>query len=147
MLDLDLSIVETFTGGIISQKLTSTNSPSFAHGIVLPIDQSQKDFLEITEEEFKTLYRKPGKLANLLAKKARNDFKTKLCLAMHGKIAEEQGKGEFRIETYYTLSSLWGEESIEYNLGGELLMLRERTSIIALDMLRKYLLKMMDESA
>jgi nicotinamide-nucleotide amidase len=147
MLDLDLSIVETFTGGIISQKLTSTNSPSFAQGMVLPIDQSQKDFLEITEEEFKTLYRKPGKLANLLAKKARNDFKTKLCLAMHGKIAEKQGKGEFRIETYYTLSSLWGEESIEYNLGGELLMLRERTSIIALDMLRKYLLKMMDESA
>jgi nicotinamide-nucleotide amidase len=147
MLNLDLCVVETFTGGIISQKLTSTNSPSFVQGLVLPIDQTQKDFLKITEEEFSAFYGKPRKLSNLLAKKARNDFKTKLGLATHGKIAEEQGKGEFRIETYYTLSSLWGEESIEHTLGGELWMIRERASIIALDMLRKHLLKMAQGSA
>ena len=141
MLDLDLCIVETFTGGIISQKLTSTNSPSFTQGVFLPIDQSQKDFLKITEEEFNTLNKEPRKLTTLLAKKARNDFKTKLGLATHGKITEEQGNGEFRIETYYTLSSPWGEESIEHNLGGELWMIRERASIIALDMLRKHLFK------
>ena len=148
MLNLDLCVVETFTGGIVSQKLTSTNSPSFVQGVVLPIDQSQKDFLKISEEEFSTLYRRePRRLGNLLAKKARNDFKTKLVLAMHAKIPEEQGKGEYRIETYYALTSPWGEESIEHALGGELWMIRERASIIALDMLRKHLLKMTQESA
>jgi nicotinamide-nucleotide amidase len=147
MLNLNLCVVETFTGGIISQKLTSTNSPSFTQGVVLPIDQSQKSFFKVTEEEFNTLYREPKKLTELLAKKARNNLQTKLGLAAHGKISEEQGKGKYRIMTYYSLSTLCGEETIEYTLGGELWMIRERASIIALDMLRKFLLKMTQGSA
>jgi nicotinamide-nucleotide amidase len=147
MLGLNLCVVENFTGGIISQKLTSTNSPSFTQGVVLPIDLSQKEFFKMAEEEFNTLYKEPKKLTDLLAKKARNDFKTKLSLATYGKIAEEQGKGEYRIETYYSLSGLCGEERIEHTLGGEIWMIRERASIIALDMLRKYLLKIMQQSA
>jgi hypothetical protein len=60
---------------------------------------------------------------------------------MFGKITEEQRKGEYRIETYYSLSTSTRIENQEYSLGGELWMVRERASIIALDMLRKYLLK------
>ena len=146
ILDLDLCVVETFTGGIISQKLTSTNSPSFTQGVVLPKDQSQKGFFKMTEEEFNALYGEPKKLTNLLAKKARTDFKTKLGLATHGKVAEEQKRSEYSTETYFTLSSPCGEETIEHTLGGELWMIRERASIIALNMLRKYLLNMSKES-
>jgi hypothetical protein len=60
---------------------------------------------------------------------------------MFGKIAQKQGEMDYRIETYYSLSTSTGIENQEYSLGGELWMVRERASIIALDMLRKYLLK------
>jgi hypothetical protein len=76
-----------------------------------------------------------------LARKSRNEYKTDLGLAVFGKFVEEQGKGEFRAEIYYSLSTPLGMESQKYSLGGEITMVRERASIIALDFLRKYLLK------
>ena len=76
-----------------------------------------------------------------MAQKARNEFKTDFGLAMFGKIVEKQGEGEYRIETYYSLSASTGIENQEYSLGGEPWMVRERAAIIALDMVRKYLLK------
>ena len=140
-LNLTLSVVETFTGGIISQKLTGTGSISFVQGLILFSDSSQRQFLNISDEEFNFLLQNPKGLTDLLAQRVRNKFKTDLGLAMIAKITEEQGKGEYRIETYYSLSTSTGIENQEYPLGGELWMVRERASIIALDMLRKYLLK------
>ncbi len=140
-LKLALSVVETFTGGILSQKLTSTNSNSFNQAVVLPSETSQRQFLNLSLEEFNSLKEDSRRLTDLLAQKARHEFKTDLGLAMFGKIAEKQGEGEYRIETYYSLSTSAGMEIQEYSLGGELWMVRERASIIALDMLRKYLLR------
>ena len=140
-LKLALSVVETFTGGILSQKLTSTNSNSFNQSVVLPSETSQRQFLDLSLEEFNSLKEDSRRLTDLLAQKARHEFKTDLGLAMFGKIAEKQGEGEYRIETYYSLSTSTGIEIQEYSLGGELWMVRERASIIALDMLRKYLLR------
>jgi nicotinamide-nucleotide amidase len=139
--DFTLSVVETFTGGIISQKLTGTDSNSFIQGTALPSEKSQRAFLELSSEEYNSLKEDSKRFTDLLAQKSRNEFKTDLGLAMFGKIAEKQGEGEYRIETYYSLSTSDGIENQEYSMGGELWMVRERTSIIALDMLRKYLLK------
>ena len=138
-LNLTLSVVETSTGGIISQKLTSTNSNSFIQGVVLSSETSQRQFLNLSSKESESLNKDSKWFTDSLAQKARNEFKTDLGLAMFGKIAEKQGEGEYRIETYYSLSTSTGIENQEYSLGGELWMVRERASIIALDMLRKYL--------
>jgi nicotinamide-nucleotide amidase len=140
-LKLTLSVVETFTGGIISQKLASTNSNSFIQGVVLPSETSQKQFSNITIDGFKSLRENSKIFTDLLAQKARNEFKTNFGLAMFGEIAERKGDGEFRVATNYSLSTSTGIENQEHSLGGELWMLRERASIIALDILRKYLLK------
>jgi nicotinamide-nucleotide amidase len=140
-LNLTLSVAETFTVGIISQKLASTNSPSFAQGVVLPLDSSQIRFLKMAEEEFNFLNKEPKKLTDLLATKARDEFKTDFGLAMFGKVLEEQEKGNYKIETFYSLSTQSEVENQEYALGGDLWMVRERASILALDMLRKYLIK------
>lgn len=140
-LSLTLSVVETFTGGIISQKLTSTNSISFAQGIVLPSESSQRQFLSLSSEEFNSLTEDSKRFTDSLAQKARNELKTNLGLALFGKIAERQGEGEYRIETYYSLSTSAGIENQEYSMGGETWMVRERAAIIALDFLRKHLLK------
>jgi nicotinamide-nucleotide amidase len=141
-LNLTLSVVETYTGGIISQKLASTGSTSFVQGVVLPTEASQKGFLSLSSEIFNSLKEDSKRFTDSLVQKARDEFKTDLGLAMFGRIAERQGEGEYRIETYYSLSTSTGIENQEYSLGGELWMVRERASIIALDFLRKYLLVM-----
>jgi len=140
-LDLTLSVVETLTGGIVSQKLTSTGSRSFIQGVALPSETSQSQFLNLSLMENNSLRADSKRFTDSLAQKARNEFKTDIGLAIFGKIAEKQGEGEYRIETYYSLSTSTGIENQEYSLGGELWMVRERAAIIALDMLRKYFLK------
>jgi nicotinamide-nucleotide amidase len=141
-LNLTLSVIETFTGGIISQKLTSTGTGSFIQGVVLPSEVSQMQFLDLSLLGFDSLRKDSQRIADSLAQKSRDEFKTDLCLSMFGKIVQKQGEGDYRIETYYSLSTSTGIENQEYSLGGELWMVRERAAIIALDMLRKYLIKL-----
>ena len=140
-LNLALSVVETFTGGIISQKLTSTGTNSFVQGVILASETSLMQFLSLSPLEFDSLRKDSQRFTDSLAQKVRDEFKTHLGLSLFGKIAEKQGEGDYRIETYYSLSTSTGIENQEYALGGELWMVRERASIIALDFLRKYLLK------
>jgi nicotinamide-nucleotide amidase len=137
---LTLSVVEAFTGGTISQKLVGTLSPSFIHGIVLPSETSQRQFLGLSAEDFNSLQESPIRFADSLGEKGRIESGASLGLAMVGKTGEEQKKGEYRVETYHSLSTADGVENQEHVLGGELWMVRERASIIALDLLRKYLL-------
>lgn len=143
---LTLSVVEAFTGGNISQKLAGTSSPSFIHGTVLPSQISQRQFLGLSEEGFNSLKETPVRFTDSLAKKCRIESEVSLGLAMFGRIGEEQKKGEYRVETYYSLSTAEGVENQEHTLGGELWTVRERASIIALDLLRKYLLNKMQRA-
>ena len=137
---LTLSVVEVFTGGTISQKLVGTSSPFFIHGSVLPSEISQRQFLALSVKDFDVLKRDPMRFVNSLAEKGRIESGVSLGLAVFGKIGEEQKKGEYRVETYYSLSTAEAVKNQEHALGGELWTVRERASIIALDMLRKYLL-------
>jgi nicotinamide-nucleotide amidase len=145
-LGLRLSVVETFSGGIITQKLASTQSIFFVQGLILLFTDSQRRFLNLSQEEFTSSSKDPRSLTDSFARKARDELRTDLGLAMFGKILEEQVNGEYRIETYYSLSTPTGLENQEYPLGGEPLMVRERASVIALDLLRKYLLKKMQSA-
>jgi len=141
-LNLTLSVVETFTGGIISQKLASTGTRAFVQGTVLASETSQRSFLDLSSEEFDSVRDDVRRFTQLLADKSRNGLRTDIGLATFARIAEEQKKWEYRVETYYSLSATTVMESQEYSLGGELWTVRERAAIIGLDMLRKYLLKM-----
>jgi nicotinamide-nucleotide amidase len=143
---LTLSVVEAFTGGNISQKFAGTSSPSFIHGTVLPSEISQRQFLGLSGGDFNSLRETPMRFAGSLAEKGRIESEVSLGLAVFGKIGEEQKKGEYRVETYYSLSSAEGAENQEHALGGELWTVRERASIIALDLLRKYLLNKMQRA-
>ena len=140
-LNITLSVVETFTSGIVSQKLSSTGSISFIQGLVLPTERSRSGFLKISKDEIRKFQQDPQTLADRLSVRAKEEFKTTLGFAIHGQVIEEQGRGEYRMETFYSISTDEGIEKQQYSLGGELWMVRERASIIALDMLRKYLIK------
>jgi nicotinamide-nucleotide amidase len=137
---LTLSIVEAFTGGLISQKFGSTGSLCFIHGVVLPTAGSHRRYLSLPREEFDLFQKDQRIYTDSLARKTRVDFATDIGLAVLGNILEAQEKGEYRTQTFYSLSTADETENQEYSLGGELPMVRERASIIALDFLRKFLL-------
>ncbi len=141
-LNLTLSTVETFTGGIVSQKLAASGIPSFVQGTVMPSETSQRSFLGLSRKQFTSLNNDPKRVAEALAEKCRNGLRTDLGLATFATIAEEQGKGEHRVETYSSLSTPAGMETREHSIGGELWTVRERAAIMALDFLRKYLIDM-----
>jgi nicotinamide-nucleotide amidase len=139
---LTLAVVEVFTNGALSVKLGGAGGHTFAQGIVLTSEPSQRRFLNFSETEFDTLRKDPGKMAATFAEKFRQEMGTDLGLAVYGKVLEEQIKGEFRTQTYFSLDLPGGTENEKHELGGELQVVRERSSIIALDLLRKYLLKL-----
>ena len=138
---LTLSVVETLRGGVLSQKLGGTGSNFFVQGIVLPGDLSQSRFLNLPLEEFNSLRQDPSRITERLARKCREECKTDLGFAMHTKIMDKQEDGTYRIENYYSLSTLTEIENQEYLIGGDPSIVRERAAIMALDMLRKHLLK------
>ena len=140
--NLTVSVAEIFTNGLISQKFGGTGTPAFIQGIVLPSEASQRRFFKVSEKEFNTTKSDLQKMADFLAQRAKDETGTNLGLAVCGRISEEQIKGEFRIKTCYSLAAPEGMERQEHDLGGEPQIVRERASIIALDLLRKYLLKL-----
>lgn len=139
--NLTLSVVETLTGGIVSQKLGSTGSSSFIQGFVLPSDLSQRRFLHVEPDAFDSIRKEPVRFTDLMAQKSRTDAGTDIGLALYGRAVDEQGKGEYGVEIYQSLSTSSGMKNQFYPLGGEVLTVRERASILALDMVRKHLLK------
>ena len=139
---LTLSLVEVFTNGLLSVKLGGAGGHTFLQGIVLPSELSQRRFLNLSETEFDTLLKDPEKTAASFAGKVRQEMETDLGLAVYGRVLEEQIKGEFRTQTYFSLALPGGMENEKHELGGEPQVVRERSSIIALDLLRRYLLKL-----
>jgi len=140
-LHLTLSVVETFTGGLISQKLSGVDCSALLQGMVLASERSQRKFLNLKDETFHALIGNPRSFTEALARGAGDLIGADIALATFAHGVEGQGGGEYRIESCYALATPHGTETQEQPLGGEPLILRERASIFALDLLRKYLLK------
>jgi nicotinamide-nucleotide amidase len=140
-MNLSLAVVETFTGGLVLHKLTSDATVASVRGYVLPSEPSQREFLGLEPEPFQALSRNLKEVTGALANQAQRSFKTDLGLALCTKGIEKMTEGEYHTDACFSLSASHEPETQEYPLGGELPMLRERASIIALDMLRKYLMK------
>jgi nicotinamide-nucleotide amidase len=140
-LNLSLVVVEVFTGGILSNKLTDTGSRAFIEGFILSSENSQRDFLRIKPDPFHTLKENPKFFAESLVRQVQKDSKAGLALSVVAQKEESQVGGEHRFKIVLALATTEGVEVEDHLLGGELSVLRERASIIGLDMLRKHLLK------
>ena len=140
-LGLTLAVAETFTAGIVSQRLAGTDSPSLVQGCVLAGPLSQREFLGLSGEQFNALLSTPARLSEALAARTRDLSRTSLGLSTFSRIVEEQKKNEYKVETFCSIASDSGVESQEVSIGGDLHGVRERASIVALDTLRKYLMK------
>lgn len=138
---LTLSIVEAFIGGVLTQKMAATGSSSFLQGIVLSSERAQREFLGFSAGQFQPLLQDPPRLSQLFAQGAQGVLRADLGLAVQGSMLEEQGTGEYRFAAEYSLATPSGTERQSFTLGGETAMVQERSAIIALDLLRKYLMK------
>ena len=137
---LTLAVVETYTGGIILEKLTWVGDNPIVQGIVLPSEMSQKMFLGGDERNFSSSVKDPTGLTDSLARRASQFFGTTVGLAQWARIVEKSER-EIQIQAICSLSSPEGPVQEEHLLGGDPTPLRERVAILALNLLRKYLLK------
>jgi len=135
-----LAVVETFTGGAIAARFVGTRSPAFSQGIVLPNGEAQREFLGSSLNEFETLVKGPPRLAAALAERGRSRFGADVVLANVGVFRQDEGKPEHKGESHTVLAMAGGPIGNIQPLGGELPMLRERATILAIDLLRKTLL-------
>ncbi|MCX8119100.1 MAG: CinA family nicotinamide mononucleotide deamidase-related protein [Desulfobacterota bacterium] len=135
---LTLATFEGFTGGLLSQKLASTGTSSFLQGTVIPhmdkIPDLSKRWLGGA-----VIPSDPPALAERLALWAKNEANSHLGLVVIGKVLKDQGGGESLWETHYAIASAEEGSKQTYTIGGESYMVQERATILALDLLRKYL--------
>jgi nicotinamide-nucleotide amidase len=135
-----LVVVETFTGGAIAARFVGTGSAAFAQGIVLPNAEAQREFLGCSADAYKALLNEPARLAGALAETARSRFGVDLAMANVGAFRPEEGRPEHKGESHTVLATSNGALPNMQTIGGELPMVRERATILAIDLLRKTLL-------
>jgi nicotinamide-nucleotide amidase len=135
-----LVVVETFTGGAIAARFVGTGSAAFAQGIVLPNAEAQREFLGCSADAYEALLSEPVRLAGALAETARSRFGVDLAMANVGAFRPEEGRPEHKGESHTVLATSNGALPNVQTIGGELPMVRERATILAIDLLRKSLL-------
>ena len=142
-MNLTLSTAESYTGGLIAQRLSGTNSAQFFQGVVLNTEGTTRAFLGIGMAEYRKLKRDRGRFVLCLAEKARERCRSDLGLSVSGfseKGISKEG-GEIKTHLYIGIVSEGMREYADYHLVGTERMLRERMAILALDTLRKELLQ------
>jgi nicotinamide-nucleotide amidase len=135
-----LAVVETFTGGAMAARFAGTGSPVFSQGIVLPDAEAQRGFLGCSADQLDALSAEPARFATALAETGRSRFGVDVALANVGVFRPEEGRPEYKGESHTVLATAKGSIRNVQPLGGELPMLRERATILAIDVLRKSLL-------
>jgi len=138
---LTLSAAEPYTGGLIAQRLSGTESAQFLQGIVLNTEETTRSFLGVGMDEFSELKKDRGGFVLSLAQKVRKRCGSDLGLsvsAFSGKGRSKEG-AEIKVHIYIGIASEVMGKWVDHQLGGTKSMLRERMTILALDTLRKEL--------
>jgi nicotinamide-nucleotide amidase len=143
-MNLTLSTAEPHTGGLIAQRLSGTESAQFLRGIVLNTEETTKGFLGVEAGEFGRLMKDRERFILSLAEKTRQHCGSDLGLS--ASVFSEEGASkegrQTRAHIYIGITSEGMEKSADHPMGGTMRMLRERTAVLALDMLRRELLKL-----
>jgi nicotinamide-nucleotide amidase len=101
---------------------------------------AQQRFLGCSPDGYEALAKEPARLAAALADTARSRFGVDVALSNVGVFRPEDGRPEHKGESHTALATARGSVPNTQVLGGELPMVRERATILAIDLLRKTLL-------
>ncbi len=138
---LTLALVETTAGGLVAQRLTQARVHAFAGGAVLPTGEAARRWLGVGDAEFIPLAAAPTALAEALASRAREVFGADVALAQVG-IPPLPGEPELASgKSYFCIATRQGTNPFDFGFGGVRPDEQLRIANIALDHLRKLLLR------
>ncbi len=141
---LTLVTAEPYTGGLIAQRLSGTESPQFLQGVVLNSDEAVRRFLGLKATVYEELKRDGAQFVLTLAEKIRQRYRSDVGLSISGfsEGGEPNGGGQIKARLHVGIASDGMKRVVAHLLGGPKGMVRERAAIFALDFLRKELSKM-----
>jgi nicotinamide-nucleotide amidase len=138
---MTVALAETTSGGIVAQRLTQARAAWFAGGVVLPTGEAARRWLGTGEAEFIPLAAAPAALAEALASRAREAFGVDLGLAQVGVPPAPGDPDLVSGRSYFCIATPEGTNPFEFGFGGVRPDEQARVGIIALDRLRKLLLR------
>jgi len=139
-----LVTAETYTGGLIAQRLSGTESPQFLQGVVFNSDEAMRMFLGFKATVYKELKRNGAEFVLTLAEKIRQFYQSDVGLFISG-FSEGGGPNggvQIKARLHVGIASDGMKRVVDHLLGGSKGMVRERAAIFALDFLRRELWKM-----
>jgi nicotinamide-nucleotide amidase len=138
---LTLAVVETTTGGVVAQRLTQARAAAFLGGVVLPSAEAARHYLGDGDVEFIPLAAAPAALAEALASHVRETFGASVGLAQVGAPPAPREPEPSAGRSYLCIVTPQGVNPFEYGFGGTRPDEQARIGVIALDGLRKLLLR------
>lgn len=136
-LNLSLGVADAFTGGLLCQKILRTGTPRFVQGFVLPSKKGLMSFLRLPSRAFSVLVRDQETYCVALAKRVLEHADVGLAITGDFKASNGELMGTLTISIAQSME----DQSKSWRIGETRDGIIERASIMALDMLRKYLLK------
>jgi len=136
-LDLSVAVAETMTGGHLCHIIQRTGTRAFVQGFVFPSRKGQMSFLGLSGRAFSALMRDPEAWAQALSRRLLDSAEVGLSIAGTLKPLKEE------MVATVAISIAQGREALSqsWQIGGTCDGVVKRASIMALDMLRRYLLE------
>ncbi|NIQ39018.1 MAG: CinA family nicotinamide mononucleotide deamidase-related protein [Proteobacteria bacterium] len=136
-LNVRLSVADAVTGGLICQRVVKTGTDRFMQGFVLPSKSAQQSFLNLTDQAFSSLVEDRVYHSTALARKIVDH--ANVGMGITGDFRPSHG--DMRGTLTVAIAETETERFKSWEIGGPRDAIAERATIMALDMLRKYLLE------
>ncbi|HWP34470.1 MAG TPA: CinA family nicotinamide mononucleotide deamidase-related protein [Thermodesulfobacteriota bacterium] len=138
---LTVAVAETTAGGVIAQRFTQARVAPFRGGLVLPTGEAARIYLGLSDAEFIPLAAAPPALAEALASRVRETFEATVGLAQVGLPPGPRDPAGAAGRSYFCIATPQGTNPFEYGIGGVRPDEQARVGMIALDRLRRLLLR------
>ncbi len=138
---LSLALVETTGGGLIAQRLTQARVAPFVGAAVLPTGEAARRWLGLSDAEFIPLAAAPTALAEALASRAREVYGADVALAQVGVPPAPHEPELVSGKSFFCIATPKGTNPFDFGFGGVRPDEQVRIANIALDRLRKLLVR------
>jgi len=140
--NITISVAESCTGGLIGNLLTNVSGSSgyFSGGMIVYSNQSKADLLNVSQDTIKIYGAVSDQTVREMAEGVKDKINTDIGLAVTGIAGPDGGTKEKPVGTVYIgLASGNDTFSGRYRFWGTRAQIKQNTSIMALDWVRRYL--------
>jgi nicotinamide-nucleotide amidase len=135
---MDLSVLETFTGGLIASRLNRIQCAGLSEGRCFAREESMKKWLGDLDPSSASGEDQALQAVRKLAAEAQ----TRMCLVVVG-FTEKKQEQQYLVHASMVVAGPEIQKAAHYDLGGDQYVIMERGTVIGLDLLRKTLSRIM----